>query len=147
MRNSIHPSPELWISAAKSHCLSQMHPAESTEACLHGRTHTIQQGQIWTAPVKKVNPKSLARARKSERDGPDSQSARGSQLLACTNPANCVTTSSPPPPSPPPLILFQSCTFWIMPLCNSSQVLFYNLIWYFNVGELGYGFRTLCRIG
>lgn len=93
------------------------------------------------APVKKVNPKSLAGARKSERDGPDSQSARGRQLSACeqsTNPPNCVAT--------PPLILFQSCTFWIMPLCNSSQVLFYNLIWYFNVGELGYGFSTLCGI-
>lgn len=76
-----------------------MHPAESTEAWLHGRTHTAQQGQIWTAPVKKVNPKSLAGARKSERDGPDSQSARGRRLSACeqsTNLPNCVAAAPPP---------------------------------------------------
>lgn len=132
----------------ESDCLSEKHPAVGTEAWLHGRTHTAQQGQIWMAPVKKVNPKSLAGARKSERDGPDSQSARGRRLFACeqsTNPPNCVATSSSPSYSP--LIRFQSCTFWIMLFCNSSQVLFYNLIWYFNLGELGYGFRTPCRIG
>lgn len=127
-----------------SYCLSEMHPAEGAEAWLHGWTHTLQ-GQIWTAPVKEVNPTSLAGARKSERDGPDSQSARGRRLSPreqSTNPANCVVTSSPSP-----LILFQSCTFWIILLCNSSQVLFHNLIWYFNLGELGYGFRTPCRTG
>lgn len=43
--------------------------------------HTLQ-GQIWTVPVKKVNPESLTGARKSGRDGPDSQSARGSRLSA-----------------------------------------------------------------
>lgn len=85
----------------ESRCLSQMYPAGSVEVWLHGRTHTVQQGQIWMVPVKKVNPKSLTGPRKSDQDGLDSQSARGRRLSACdqsTNPPNCVATPPPPPP-------------------------------------------------
>lgn len=77
----------------------QLSHTEGARAWLHGRTHTVQQGQIWTPPVKEVNPKSLAGARKSKRDGPDSQSARGRRRAACeqsTNLQNCVATSLPP---------------------------------------------------
>lgn len=113
---SIHSSPQLQTSATRSFCLSQINPAESAEARLRGQTHTMQPGQIWMAPVKKVNPKSLAGARKSERDGPDSQSAQGSRLSACEQ-VQIHQTVWPHPPSSCPLILFPIMHFFfIMPL-------------------------------
>lgn len=106
-------------------------------------------GRICTAPVKKVNPKSLALPRKSERDGPDSQSARGRRLSACEQSANppnrvCVCVPHPPPHTHTHTqphtheALFNHALFGLCLHVILRRYCFYNLICYFNVGASGY---------